>query len=289
MECRSGIRNATSVDKALQVLLLLSREPEPLGVREIGRRLSMSPPTVHRLLATLTSYDLVQQARDRPEYRLGWACFDLGRAVLGGSELARVAPQIARRLRDASEETVTIQVRVGDEQVCVIEVEAPHELRRRVGVGRRMPLHAGASGRAILAHLDSEDIDRYLGSPLAKVGPNTVTDPIRLREQIEATRRMGYTTSHQETVVGVAAASVPIFGPDGRAAGSMSVSGPETRLASDLESRIVPLLVEAGDDLSRELGYRTDVLGGNADGAPKTVKVATPRSAPRSVSSPRRK
>jgi len=52
-ECRFEMRNVSSVDKALRILLLLAREPGPLGVREIGRRLGMSAPTVHRLLTTL--------------------------------------------------------------------------------------------------------------------------------------------------------------------------------------------------------------------------------------------
>jgi IclR family acetate operon transcriptional repressor len=247
----------SSVDKALQVLLLLGRETEPLGVREIGRRLGMSPPTVHRLLVTMAGYDLVQQVDGRSEYRLGWACLGLGRAVLGGTELAQAAPDIARRLRDSTQETVTAQIKSGREQVVVVEAEGLHELRRRVGVGRRMPLHAGASGRAILAFLPSQEIEDYLARPLEKVGPNTVTDPAALRERLADVRRLGYTSSHQETVVGVAAASVPVFGDDGQVVGSLSVSGPEARIGSDLEAGIVPALVEAGHALSRALGHKT--------------------------------
>jgi DNA-binding IclR family transcriptional regulator len=248
----------SSVDKALQVLLLLARDPAPLGVREIGRRLDMSPPTVHRLLATLVSYDLVQRVEARSEYRLGWACLALGRSVLSGTDIAQVAPEVAHRLRDATEETVTAQVRVGDEQVVVVEAEGLHELRRRVGIGRRLPLHAGASGRAILASLSSAEIAAYLAKPLSRVGPNTLTDPEALRQRLDEVRKLGYTTSHQESVVGVAAASVPVFGQDGRVAGSLSVSGPEARIGTDLETRIVPLLVQAGRDVSEALGYHSE-------------------------------
>ena len=216
----------------------------------------MSPPTVHRLLATLVNYDLVQQVEGASDYRLGFACLDLGRAALGGTEVVQVAPPIAERLRDATSETVTVQITAAGDQVCVFEAEGLHELRRRVGVGRRLPLHAGASGRAILAFLDPAAIERYLRGPLEKLAPETVTDPARLRRALEETRERGYTTSHQETVVGVAAASVPLFGQDGHVVGSISVSGPEARLASDLELRIVPLLIEAGRALSRKLGYR---------------------------------
>lgn len=245
----------SSVDKALQVLLLLGREPEPLGIREIGRRLSMSPPTVHRLLTTMASYDLVQQVDGGSDYRLGWACLGLARSVLGGTELAQAAGDIARRLRDATEETVTAQVRSGWEQVVVVEAEGLHELRRRVGIGRRLPLHAGASGRAILAFLATDEIDWYLDRPLERVGPNTVTEPAVLRQRLLEDRKRGYAFSHEESVVGVAGASVPVFGHNGDVVGSLSVSGPEARIGSDLESRIVPELVWAGNALSRALGH----------------------------------
>jgi DNA-binding IclR family transcriptional regulator len=255
-ECCFEMQNMSSVDKALQILLLLAREPGPLGVREIGRRLGMSAPTVHRLLTTLGMYDLVQHVNGRSEYRLGWACLGLGRAVLNGTEFARAAQDIARALRDGTEETVTGQVHVGGEQVVVVEAEGLHELRRRVGVGRRIPLHAGASGRAILAFLPSEEVERYLAQPLAKIGPNTITDPTELRARLAEVHRLGYATSFEESVTGVGAASVPIFGDDGRVAGSLSVSGPETRIGLDLEQRIVPLLMDAGEALSKALGHR---------------------------------
>ncbi|MCZ7536213.1 MAG: hypothetical protein M5T61_09970 [Acidimicrobiia bacterium] len=68
--------------------------------------------------------------------------------------------------------------------------------------------------------------------------------------------RLGYATSFEESVTGVGAASVPIFGDDGRVAGSLSVSGPEARIGVDPEQRIVPLLLDAGEALSKALGYR---------------------------------
>jgi DNA-binding IclR family transcriptional regulator len=246
----------TSVDKALQVLLSLANASEPLGVREISRRVGISPPTVHRLLATLVSYDLAQQVGDRSVYRLGWACLDLGRAVLGGTEVAQVAPTIAYSLRDATKETVTAQIRDGNDQVVVFEAEGVHELRRRVGIGRRIPLHVGASGRAILAFMPPGEVERYLGGRLTKVTPNTVTDPDELRDRLDRARALGYATSHEETVAGIAGASVPVFDQDGVVVGSLSVSGPDARIGEALEARVVPLLIEAGQTLSRGLGYR---------------------------------
>jgi DNA-binding IclR family transcriptional regulator len=99
-----------------------------------------------------------------------------------------------------------------------------------------------------------------------KVGPHTITDPFELRARLSEVHRLGYATSFQESVIGVGAASVPIFGEDGRVAGSLSVSGPEARIGADLEERIVPLLVEAGAALSKALGHRASEARGQLVG-----------------------
>jgi IclR family acetate operon transcriptional repressor len=245
----------SSAGKALQILFLLAHEAEPLGIHEIARRLEMTPPTVHRLLSVLAEHDLVQGGGRRSEYRLGWACLDLARGFLGGAGVAQAAPPIANRLRDETAETVTAQIAVEREQVCVFQAEGLHELSRRVAIGRRRPLHAGASGQAILAFMRADEIDAYLRGPLEQVGPSTLTDARSLRARLEEIRSAGVATSAGESAVGVVGLSVPVFGADGLVAGSLSVSGPQARLGSEAVAAIVPKLVDAGRSLSRELGY----------------------------------
>jgi DNA-binding IclR family transcriptional regulator len=126
-----------------------------------------------------------------------------------------------------------------------------------------MPLHAGASGRAILAFLPEAEIESYLQSGLPKVGPNTVTDRAELRRLLEQTREKGLARSRQESASGIAAISVPVFLPDGRVAGSLSISGPENRLTDDVLDSLAPKILESGVALSRELGYRDGQLATN--------------------------
>lgn len=244
----------SSVDKALDILLLLGDGSGQLGVRQIARRLAMSPSTVHRLLASFVSRGLIQQVDG--EYKLGWACVDLGRRVLGSTGLPQAGRPIADALRDKTGETVTIQARVGAEQVCVVEAEGLHELRWRVGVGRRMRLHAGASGRAILAYLPQEELDRYVAAGLPRMGPNTVTDATTLRKLIAETRQRGYATSRGEARAGVAGIACPVFGEQAELLGSMSISGPEERMTPSVVSEFAPLVMAAAARLSRDLGSR---------------------------------
>jgi DNA-binding IclR family transcriptional regulator len=245
----------SSAGKALQILFVLAREAAPLGIHEMSRRLNMTPPTVHRLLLVLAEHDLVQGGGRRSEYRLGSACLDLARGFLTGTGLAQAAPLVAIPLRDETGETVTAQIPIDREQACVYQAEGVHELSRRVPIGRRRPLHAGASGQAILAFMSPEEIEAYLRGKLERIGPNTVTDRTALRERLQRVRAAGVATSTEESAIGVVGISVPIFGGDGAVVGSLSISGPDARLRPDVVQHIVPSLKEAGRALSRELGY----------------------------------
>jgi IclR family transcriptional regulator, acetate operon repressor len=244
----------TSVDKALDVLMLLSRE-HTLGVREIARRLDLSAPTVYRLLTNLAAHDLAQQVPGTHEYKLGWACLDLARNTLADVGVVQQGPAVAKALRDQTRETVTVQIPAGRDHICVLEVEGLDEIRRRVGIGRRMALHAGASGRAILAFMPQAQIDDYLRGPLEQVSPRTVTDPAELRAKFEEIQAQGYAMSAGEAVEGAVAVAAPVFGRSGSVEASISISGPQSRLSPEVVKDFAPMVVTAGLLLSRQLGY----------------------------------
>jgi len=64
-----------------------------------------------------------------------------------------------RHLRDQVGESVHLYVRERDTRTCIAAVEARHELRPFIQLGRPLPLRAGAAGKLLLAFAD-EDIQR---------------------------------------------------------------------------------------------------------------------------------
>ncbi len=248
---------AGTVDRALDVLELLLATRGPLGVRDIARRLDLSPATVHRLLGSLRSHGLVVQVGDTRAYQLGWAFLDYASALLADVRLADVAGPVARNLRDRTQETVTVQIRVGADRVCIQEAEGLHEIRRRVGLGRRVPLHAGASGRAILAFLPVDEIEALLPRyEHLSLTPLTEIDGSRLRVLLDETRASGTAVSHGESVDGVSSIATPVFDAMGSVAGSIAVSGPSARWTAEEMAKHRGDLLEAGLTLSRGLGFR---------------------------------
>lgn len=246
---------SATVDRAFVVLEALRDAREPLGVRDLARRVGTSPASVHRLLKSLQVRGFVTQPAGSRAYQLGWGLLTYASALLGRTDVVGVAAPIARNLRDRTAETVTVQVPDGSDRVCVYEAEGLHEVRRRVGVGRRVPLAAGASGRALLAFLPEDEVGELLAAA-APLTARTLTDAARLRALLAETRRTGIAASAGETVDGVASIAAPVFDSSAVVVASLAVSGPSIRCTPAVLAAFVPLLLEAAVELSARLGFQ---------------------------------
>lgn len=246
-----------TVERAIDLLNALRDAERPLGIRELARRLEISPPAVHRLLVALRSRGLVEQDSTSRLYWLGWGLVSIAEALLRRTPPAELGAPLARHLREVSRETVLISMPVGAEHVCVFEAEGPQQIRRKVVVGTRAPLVAGASGRVILAFYPPKEADRLLAGPtLPRYTNNTPTNPYEVRALLEESRGTGLARSQAETVAGVASIATPFFGPDGSVAGSIAVSGPVDRWERFDTPTLERELLSAGIELSRLMGHQ---------------------------------
>jgi DNA-binding IclR family transcriptional regulator len=245
---------AGAIDRALAVLGALAEASQPMGVTEIARRVGLPKSVVHYHVSALVRNRYVEARPDR-RYGLGYAALRLGRGNYSNLELrARALPHM-RTLHHDTWETVTLSVLVGRERVYVDQLVSPQEIKLAVELGRPFPLHAGASGRAILAFLPDDSREALLSEPLERVSAHTVVDPGGLRVLLDLVRATGLAVSRSERQEGAASVAAPVFDNHG-VAGAISVCGPEYRFDEASLDRYGPLLRTAAVELSRELGWR---------------------------------
>ncbi|MEV4184290.1 IclR family transcriptional regulator [Streptosporangium canum] len=249
-------RSIAAVERAMDVLLLFGRSARPdLGVTEIATELGLTKAAVHRILTALRSRELIAADPVTRRYSLGHAAISLGRAYMARTDLRAMAGPELRRLAAHAGETATLSVRRGDTRLYVEQVVPEQELRMEVSLGIPYPLHAGSSSKVILAFLREEEIEGYLTRHrLTALTTRTITDQAKLRAELAAIRRRGYATSLGERQEGAASIAAPVFDHDGGLIAAISVSGPSTRFKSHMQQS-APLLVEAADRLSAQLGY----------------------------------
>ncbi len=246
----------SSVRNAARLLKQFSSRDRELGVSELARRLDLGKSTVHRLLVTLASENLLDQDEFTGKYRLGIAMHDLGAAVATHLDLHEAVIPPMERLRNITGETVQVAVLDGREVVYVERLDSPQTLRMFLEVGRRNDAHSTGTGKCLLAYLPDEELDQVLkGWRLKKKTQATITDQATLRTALKEIRRKGYATNVNESEMGVTSIAAPIRDRSGRVVASMSAAGPEVRMV-DAMDKIIRSVIEAAAVASRQLGFR---------------------------------
>lgn len=92
------------------------------------------------------------------QYRLGPRAIELGLRAVGAADIRALALPFMFALRDATDETVTLSLRVGHERTFLNQVRNEQEVRMLVDFGTRLPLYAGAPRLAILAFLPEDEL-----------------------------------------------------------------------------------------------------------------------------------
>ena len=242
-----------TVDRALQVLLLFDRERPEWSSSELAQALGLHRSIVYRILRSLEQRGFVTQTDRHGRYALGLKLVELGNVVLEGMDLQKVARPVMTRLVEETGESAFLTVLSGDEGVCVEKVDSRKAIRAMTSVGTHSPLHAGASGKVLLAHLSPDRVHEVIAKGLQAVTPRTVTDPDQLRRDLEKIRQQGWAYSVGELTPEVAAISVPLWDSGGAMLGVLSTAGPASRFHQDRVPDLISLTCQAGEDISAQL------------------------------------
>jgi DNA-binding IclR family transcriptional regulator len=216
-----------SVQRAAALLEAIADSPEPRTAPELAERCGLNRSTAWRILATLEEEGLVDRDRLTGRYSVGAAVARL--AAAASDSLPRLARPHLEELSRGTGETVSLAVPRRLQLVYVDQVQAPHVMAAD-WLGRAVPLHATSTGKALLAFLPPAELEAALTQSLPRFTDRTITDPARLREELERVRRRGYAVSRGELETALWGASAPIRDRAGRAGAVVSVWGSEARL-----------------------------------------------------------
>ena len=242
-----------SVDRALRILEVLARTGES-GVTEVAAALGVHKSTAFRLVATLEQHGLVEQVEGRGKYRLGVGLLRLAGATSARLDVVQEARPLCKQLATATGETVNLAALSGGSALYLDQAAGPSALQSHNWVGQHIPLHATSNGKVLMAWLEDEELKQLLGRLPSYTGL-TITSRALLRRELGLVREQGYALAKDELEVGLAAAAAPVRNAHGDVICSMSVSGPTFRLTDERMERVLPLLVEAADELSHRLGW----------------------------------
>jgi DNA-binding IclR family transcriptional regulator len=243
------------VERAFAILEAFTEKHNQWSMSDLARWLEMPVPTVHRILGVLDRLGYVARDEDTKRYRLGGAALRMGDRGRAMSSLRSIAIQPLQQLASTSGETALLTVLSPgrDQSVCAERVETSQVLRLSVEPGRLLPLHCGASQKALLAFMPEREIEQLLSRPLERLCTSTITDPRLLERELEAIRQRGWAFSNEETNVGVWGIAIPVIS-ETEVICAMGIAGPNQRLTDKVVRSSIKKVHEAALTLARSLG-----------------------------------
>lgn len=147
-------------------------------------------------------------------YSLGLRMFELGRRVSQARGFTGVALPVMRRVTELTGEPTLMSVLDGRHQLYVHHVQGPRRIRVIGEPAKHGPLHCTSMGKCLIAFAPDEVRAELVEElELTPLGPDTITDRARFREEVDRVREQGYAVSDEEHEAGIRAVGVPIVGP----------------------------------------------------------------------------
>lgn len=141
-------------------------------------------------------------------------------------ELVRQSSSLIQELSARTGQTAILSALHDFCGVCLFRAESSQPIRLISEIGRELPLHAGATGKVLLAFAPQALRERLLSGTLRRFTPYTVTDPEVLRRQLSEICEEGYAFTREEVDPGACALGVPLRSLSGRLLAVLSVAGP---------------------------------------------------------------
>ena len=248
---KADTADVQSLDRAIALLERLA-SGEGLGLSDLARQAELPPSTAHRLLSTLLRRGLVSHQPGDGLWTIGPGLFQIGSAYLRIRKLPDLARPIARALLAEEGETVNVSMLDRTHLVCVAQAESHAAMRVFFRLGSRLPVHATAAGKSILA-AGAADLQRELlgEAPLPPLTANTHASRAKLMQDVAAVRSRGYAIDDEEHTAGMRCVSASILNEWSEPIGAISISAPTVRAPPERLDPLGAKVRQAAATLSR--------------------------------------
>lgn len=224
-------------------------------ISDISSLTGMTPSTVHRHLATLRDHEYVVQQGNT--YDLSFRFVDISKTIRNRDVAFELAEETVSELAETTGERAQFFIEEHGKAVYVCLDTGKHGVLTDSHIGKTVPLHATGGGKAILAHLPKDRVNKIIEETgLSELTSNTVTSKKELLEELSTIRNRGYSTNKEEYSKGSYAVGVPVLNEKKGVIGALSVTGPRIRMENILSSDELPnLLMGTANELSLNISY----------------------------------
>ena len=250
-----------TIERVMLILDVLSKNSKGISLGDLAAAVNLPKGTAHRLLSSLSYFDVVRQEPETRKYSLGFRLVELANILLEQIDIRKEAEPFLLDLSLKAKETVYLVILDRTEVVYIDRIE-PNDpdlgLKAMSKVGQRNAANSCSVGKVLLAYLPEQILEETLKKmPFIPKTENTITDPMQLKEHLRGVRNRGFAIDDEESEKGIRCVAAPIFKERGQAIAAISISGPAIRVTRQrIQDAFKDQVTETAMQISRKLGYR---------------------------------
>ena len=206
----SGFKRVPALDKCFDILDFLANSSKAPGISEISKALGYHKSTVFNIVHTLVDLGVLEREPEN-KFRFGTRLYLLGKEAGNSSELIVTVHPYLEEINQTTKLSAFLGIRSGLRAIILDKVDSAFDIRISSEIGMRIPLLAGAGGKALLAQLSDGEVDEILSkNELKRFTPFSCVSKRKYKEMVGKAREEGIAVDREEYIEGIRALAVPI-------------------------------------------------------------------------------
>ncbi|MGA0083389.1 MAG: IclR family transcriptional regulator [Candidatus Nanopelagicales bacterium] len=226
-----------AVDRAADLLVEVLKSEKPVTFSYLTNKSGLAKGTASRLISALERNGLLQRNK-KGEIETGITINQFASRISSINRLVSKLQPLMRQIGNETGETISLAISGNDAVENIAQIDAKYLLSSRNWIGQKVPYHASAAGKVLLA-FQNIDISKI---KLDKLTNSTIVSKADLENEISKVRNNNYAVIIDELEMGLVAISVPVKNETGEVIAALSVSGPSARLNQQKIKEIISLL-----------------------------------------------
>ncbi len=226
-----------AVDRAADLLVEVLKSEKPVTFSYLTNKSGLAKGTASRLISALERNGLLQRNK-KGEIETGITINQFASRISSINRLVSKLQPLMRQIGNETGETISLAISGNDAVENIAQIDAKYLLSSRNWIGQKVPYHASAAGKVLLA-FQNIDISKI---KLDKLTNSTIVAKADLENEISKVRNNNYAVIIDELEMGLVAISVPVKNETGEVIAALSVSGPSARLNQQKIKEIISLL-----------------------------------------------
>lgn len=204
----SNQRGRSVTSKVLSILSAFEHSRGSLSLTQIADEADLPLSTAHRIVGELLEAGMLATG-PHGKIQLGLKLWSIAQNT--GRQLRDTARPFVQDMFSLTGHTSQLAIRDGTSSLYIDRVYGSRRVPRASRVGGRLPLHATAVGKVLLAFSEPWVAEAYLNTPLSSLTHRTKTNPNAVAAELEKVRANGFATTLEEVRIGASSIAVPVY------------------------------------------------------------------------------